>query len=396
MFIKKLKKLNKKLNYDSNIDNLCYFIVLSNVKEAKKQKKAKKMKRFSNMTEFAAHLGLARCTVSFILNNKWRDHNISPKTAKRVLELAAASHFVPNYLGRAINGKVKINVAFLLPQDVYDHHREAFFSFIKMINDDKLKYLVMQLGDDENNQNLIERMHNFRIDKAVVIAAPLLSEKERFNWWIQTVQHNPEINFLFYDYRFDREPAGLKWPENVYIAGFDAVLANWAVVDYIAAAGYKSFHLFNADRSHCTVKRGQELGMEVQVHERINQVSPFELGEIIGAHLAGLSRQGPVAVFIGDDIITISVVKYLLERGFRVPEDFAFISWDGLRISNYFLRVVTTLEIPHTEMLSYTKRFVTSDDCERRLIVTPRIRVGETMPVRKPIASDAPKKLASG
>lgn len=338
------------------------------------------MKKFSNMTEFAAHLGLSRCTVSFILNDKWRDHNISPKTAKRVLDFAKENQFIPNYLGLAINGKVKIDVAFLLPKEMYDHHREAFFQFIKVIDDDKLKYLVMQLSDDENNRQLIERMRNFRVGRAVIIAAPLFSEKECFNWWMQAVRHNPDIRFLFYDYRVNREPGGVNWPENVYMTGFDEVLANRTIVDYIAAAGYKSFHLFNAIRSNTVVKRGRELGMKIHIHERINQVGPFELGEFFGAQLAGLPRRGPEAVFIGDDTVTISTVKYLLQHGLRVPEDFAFVSWDGLKISNYFLRTVTTLEIPHTEMLSFAERFVTSDDCERRLIVTPAIRVGETMP----------------
>ena len=347
------------------------------------------------MSEFAAQLGLSRCTVSFILNDKWRVHNISPKTAKRVLDFAEKNQFIPNYLGLAINGKVKINVAILLPQEVYDHHREAFFRFIQVIDKDNLKYLVMQLGDDENNRQLIERLRNFRIERAVVIAAPLFSEKKVFHWWMQAVLHNSEIHFLFYDYRINREPEGLTWPENVFIAGFDEVLANRSIVEYIVAAGYKSFHLFNVIKSHAAVKHGQELGLEVHFHERIDQVSTFEFGESIGAQLAEMSRHEPLAVFIGDDMVTISAVKYLLNRGFRVPEDFAFISWDGLKISNYFLRTVTTLEIPHSEMLNYAERFVTSDDCERRLIVTPNIRVGETMPVHKTISSGSMKEAES-
>jgi len=342
------------------------------------------MRKFSNMAEFAAYLGLSRCTVSFILNDKWRIHNISPKTAKRVLDLAEKYQFTPNYLGLAINGKIKIDVAILLPKNVYDHHREAFFRLIDIIDANGLKYLIMQLGDDKNNRLLIERLHNFRIDKAVVIAAPLFTGQNCYDWWLQTTRKNPEIRFLLYDYRTKREQKGLDWPENVHITGFDAGLAYESIVEYIAAAGYTSFHLFNASKLHPAVRHSQKIGLKAHAHGKIvGETSLFGLGERIGAQLAKLPNPRRVAVFIGDDTVTISTVKYLLERGFRVPENFAFISWDGLAISEYFLRTVTTLEIPHTKMLSYAKNFVTGKDCEQSLIVTPIIRVGETMPQKK-------------
>jgi DNA-binding LacI/PurR family transcriptional regulator len=244
--------------------------------------------------------------------------------------------------------------------------------------------LIMQLGDDKNNRLLIERLYNFRIDKAVVFAAPIFAGHDSYDWWLQTTRKNPEIRFLLYDYRINCKQKGLVWPENVHITGFDALLAYQDIVEYIAAAGYTSFHLFNASKSHPAVQHSRKIGLKVHAHGKIvGETNLFKIGERIGAQLAKLPNPRQVAVFIGDDTVTISTVKYLLERGFRVPEDFAFISWDGLAISEYFLRTVTTLEIPHTKMLSYAKNFVTGNDCEQSLIVTPIIRVGETMPQKK-------------
>ena len=105
------------------------------------------MKKFSNMSDLAAHLHLSRSTVSYILNNKWRERNISPKTAERVRKFASEVDFLPNFLGLAINGKAVIDVAILLPQNIYEHHQEAFFSFLRMLSRRNLKIRLWRKPD---------------------------------------------------------------------------------------------------------------------------------------------------------------------------------------------------------------------------------------------------------
>ena len=73
------------------------------------------MKKYNNMAEFAAELNLARSTVSYILNDKWKERNISPETVKRVKDYARKVNFIPNFFGRAIKGKVTSDAAILLP-----------------------------------------------------------------------------------------------------------------------------------------------------------------------------------------------------------------------------------------------------------------------------------------
>ena len=107
-----------------------------------------------------------------------------------------------------------------------------------------------------------------------------------------------------------------------------------------------------------------------------------DYGRCIGRILAAEPRRDhPRAVFISDDLGTIGAVTELTEQGFNVPGDFAFISWDGLKISSFFRQSVTTLEVPHRQMLDFAAAFATGNPLSRHLEVHPRIRPGETMPL---------------
>ena len=332
------------------------------------------MKKFSNMSDLAAHLHLSRSTVSYILNNKWRERNISPKTAERVRKFASEVDFLPNFLGLAINGKAVIDVAILLPQNIYEHHQEAFFSFLSMLSRRNLKFLVFQLGSEEDNRLTLARMHDFRVARALLFAPMTLISLEQIAWWKKMTAAASDLEFLFYDCRFpERSPE--QWPDNVYCCGFKLAPAVRSIVEFIARQGYKSLHsFFHIDPQ--TVKQTAE-----RHHLKYYPFSVSINSEAIITYLLMQPRPSrPEAVLIPDDTIAGAVIAGLMEKKFRVPEDYAFLSWDGLPVSCYFKRTLTTLEIPHNEMLAFAERFVAGDSLPHIHQVTPHLRIGESMP----------------
>lgn len=352
------------------------------------------MKKFNTMAELAGHLGLSRSTVSYILNDKWRERDISEKTAKRVLDFAREVNFSPNFLGLAIKGKIHTDVAILLPHHTMEHHQQAFFDFLQIIEENQLNYLVLQLGDTPDNHAAIHRLRDFRVRRAIVFTAPLQGASDFFDFWPRAARETPEVDWLFYDYRYELEKQPVAWSPNVRTTGFDAHQARRRIMAYIAAAGYrKVWRLGTEDNPWNLPELYREFNLEPgQLPPTVEFGSDnlIEYGREIGRSLLRLPARSsrPEAVFISDDIATIGAVSELLDHGRRVPEDYAFISWDGLKISSYFRRTVTTLVIPHREMLDYARRFVLDDHCPPQLIGTPFVRPGETMPP-PPAASDA-------
>ncbi len=360
---------------------MSFYLIICYITINVKSEKEKIVKKFSNMNELAEHLGLSRSTVSYILNDKWRERNISEKTAARVLECAAKHQFSPNFLGLAINGKVSIDVAILLSRGMYEHHRQAFFEFLDFVEGNNLKYMVFQLGEQEENFAVLERLRNFRVSHAWLLAPQLLGSPGGFDWWRRAAAGNPGIEFLFYDYRYQLEPAGFQWPDNVYTTGFNAEKAFRDIFNYIREGGYRELSIFGMGGEYL-IPLARQAGMEIQIHNPGPVVGELtDYGRNIGRILAAEPRRNfPRAVFISDDLGTIGAVAELLEQGFQVPRDFAFISWDGLKISRYFQKSVTTLEVPHPQMLAFAAAFATGNPPGRHLEVHPSIRPGETMP----------------
>lgn len=55
------------------------------------------------MATVAERAGVARTTVSFVLNGRYREHGISEDTAARIRRVAAACRFVPNEMARSLS-----------------------------------------------------------------------------------------------------------------------------------------------------------------------------------------------------------------------------------------------------------------------------------------------------
>ena len=320
------------------------------------------------MSEFAASLGLSRSTVSYILNDKWKERSISPETVERVRRHAEATGFAPNFLGRMINGKVTTDAAILLSDRLYHHHRQAFFQIVSMLAEQHLRYMVVPVGSRETNGETLRRLRDFRVRSALLFVPPTFAGREDLDWWHQAISSMPSVRFLLYDCRFGVARLERDWPEHVTQTGFDCRVAARKMLAHIAACGYRE------------VYDGFWIEDEFGVTHPGLRLLPRSQEEIM-TMLAGPRPKRRRAVIIPDDLTTAEAVRIVLRSGMRVPEDYAFVSWDGLTFSDLLTRSLTTLEIPHTGMLEFALKFLRGEPCGRIHILEPRLRIGDSMPL---------------
>ncbi|MBQ4337017.1 MAG: LacI family DNA-binding transcriptional regulator [Lentisphaeria bacterium] len=326
-------------------------------------------KKYANMTEFAAALGLARSTVSYILNNKWKERNISPETVERVHRLARESGFSPNTLARMINGKSYTDVAILLHKSLFGHHKEAFFQIINQLTSLQMRYMVFPIGSEEVNRETLDRMRDFRVRSAILFAPPIFAAPSLGEYWINAIRNMPDIPFLLYDCRFGEENFPEEWPEHVTLAGFDMSFAIRKILAHVRSYGFRKAHSFFMRPLD---QYGEEFGLTFQRVK--DEKALFRL----------LSKKPvtPEAVIMPDDLLTAAAIEHVLQAGMRVPEDYAFISWDGLPESGLFLRSLTTLQIPHASMLDFTCRYLRGETVEKVFLSEAQLRIGNSMPLK--------------
>ena len=344
------------------------------------------MKQYANMAELAAELKLSRSTVSYILNGSWQKRNISPKTVKRVQEYARQVNFVPNFFGRAIRGDVRSDAALLLPVNAYAHHREAFFRLLNTLSSEKQEYLVLPVSQElENPQILQGKLVAYNVRRALLVAYPVIRGRS-IAVWRNLVRATPGIEWLFYDFSVQEAGTAFSAERNVGWVGFNRQDALRQVCCYVADCGYHELLFCNFTPPellpdlplHCSVLHPPR---ELQSWHADHGVTlAAMLMEYSRTHHSKHSR----AVFINDDRLSAEVISILLEQGIRVPEDFAFISWDGLEISRYLIRSLTTLVVPHGSMIKAAESFLSGHSALGRHEFIPEIRVGASMPARRP------------
>ncbi len=335
------------------------------------------MKNYANMTEFAAALGLSRSTVSYILNGKWRDRNISPETAERVLSYAEEVKFVPNLFGQAMKGKIQTDVAILLPYGIHQHYQQAFFNFLTVIRKKQYSYMVLPLLHDQDNTAVIRQLEMFKIRRVLVIAS---TGKNKIPWWREVTRQCPQIRWFFYDYNFEYGLGAEYFPANVSAAGFDRHESTKSVLAYIAEAGYQQILWRAFIRTEEIDACAKKLKLELLTPPPLNTADMPEAGRLLGDYLLSMPKPAePLVVYSSDDIMTAAAINHLLQHNRRVPEDFAFISWDGLDVSHYFQKPITTLVVPHAEMTAAAATFL-DDHAEPRFTrISPSIRPGATL-----------------
>lgn len=334
------------------------------------------MKDFATMEEFASELGLSRSTVSYILNGQWKSRHISEKTAAKVMDYARKVNFTPSLFGRALKGKICTDAAILIPPRMYEHHRNTFFTLLDQLEQQKLSYLVLPLHSREDNRLTIRQLQTFRVSKVIIFAATL--SHDELCRWEKNMRNMPEINWFFYDHRLEHGLNRDFFPVNVSAVGFDRVSAFKMLIRHTASKGYRKLCYrapFYTDEETMTVARQENI-------ELISIESGDSLEKFAGHVQNILTVQSGTAVCIPDDLQSIRLIKLFRERNLNIPDDAGMISWDGLPVSNYFSPVLETLEIPHDEMYCAADRFLTGNGGEF-VEVTPKIRRGETLPLRR-------------
>ena len=96
-----------------------------------------------NMRDIAEKLSLSRSTISSVLNDKWKEKNISEGTATRVLEYVEEIGYTPNLISLTLKGKVGKDLAIILPSNCLQRQKKVFFDIVTILQEDGVKFMIL-------------------------------------------------------------------------------------------------------------------------------------------------------------------------------------------------------------------------------------------------------------
>ncbi|WP_430809917.1 MULTISPECIES: LacI family DNA-binding transcriptional regulator [unclassified Carboxylicivirga] len=123
----------------------------------------------------AEHLGVSKTTVSFVLNGRGNEMNISAETQRRVLDTARKLNYVPNHLARSLSMGRSYTLGFVVP-DISN----PFFGKIARLVEyyaEQRGYSVMVASKDERadkQEAILDAFAKRQIDGVIIApCAPL-------------------------------------------------------------------------------------------------------------------------------------------------------------------------------------------------------------------------------
>jgi len=300
------------------------------------------MSKKLSINDIANELGVAKSTVSFILNGKAKEKRISDELTERVLKFVKEKGYQPNQLAKSLStGKTKM-ICLMVEKisDYFFSHIAFHLEALAYKNGYKIIYCSTE-NNPEKTRQLINLLRARYVD-GYIITPPAGIE--------------PEIKALIND--------------NLPVVLFDRYLPD-VPTDYVGLDNYKGTYdaiefLVNTQAKKIalvTLVSGQTQMIERQsgylaALKKHNQKPtllkvPFEndTDTTVKQCIQFINdNEGIDAIVFATNYLALSGIKALNELGLRVPEDIAIIAFDDHDVFNIYNPSITAIAQPLDEM----------------------------------------------
>ncbi|MDD1004238.1 MULTISPECIES: LacI family DNA-binding transcriptional regulator [Pseudomonas] len=286
----------------------------------------------ATIKDVAALAGISYTTVSHVVNNT---RPVSQEVRLKVEAAIKSLDYVPSAVARSLKAKTTATIGLLVPNSLNPY----FAELARGIEDycERNGYCVILCNSDDNpdkQRSYLRVLLEKRIDGLIVASAGG-------------------------DSGLAQGLAGVKTPMVIVDRGLDGVDADLVRIDHEYGAYLATRHLLELGHRDIATIGGpastsvaqmrlagycralKEAGVEVR-QERMLE-SDFTSTGGYNAAAALLESNPPSAIFAGNDMIGIGVLRAAAERNVRVPSELSVIGFDDIQMSRYVYPALTTV-----------------------------------------------------
>ncbi len=303
----------------------------------------------ATIKDVAQKAGVTVGTVSRAFNGY---SDISEKTRQSILRVAAEMGYVPNLHAKSLSLKNKTNIAMLI-SGILDEHQTDEIAYLLM----KGAYQFAQEANFEIATYAIDRKSQQEKTYAQFCYEHSLGGALLFG--LRTVDP------YFKNLKKSTAPCvavdvSLKGP-NVGSVMIDDEAAFDDLTEYLIRNGHRSIAvLYGRRQAEVSVKRwagarraferhGIACPKEQVLYTDFSQARAYRLTK---EYLQRYKTSGATAFLCMSDITAIGAMQAIKETGYRVPQDFSIVGYDGLNITRYTDPGITTID-QNTQIKGY-------------------------------------------
>lgn len=299
------------------------------------------MKQKVTIKDLARMANVTAATVSMVLNGK---NNISAATRQKILALAKEHHYVPNIAARGLVTARTQSLGMIMPDLVEPFNAAALRAISNSVIPTGYRLVLYDtLATSNWEEELYHRISSEgRVDgiihKALEMAESDLKRLESLR--VPMVVFENELS----------------WVDCVAV---DNEVGAYEATQYLITRGHRQIGLVGCrmatqvihPRMQGTLRALHEAGLHLEPkhHYQALTFSAHE-GTLAADYFHQLLHK-PSAIFvIAGDYMACGLLARLRKLGYKIPEDFALVGYDGLELSSFLYPQLTTVRQPLDEM----------------------------------------------
>lgn len=326
----------------------------------------------ATIKDVAALAGISYTTVSHVVN---KTRPVSQEVRLKVEEAIKSLDYVPSAVARSLKAKTTATIGLLVPNSLNPY----FAELARGIEDycERNGYCVILCNSDDNPQkqrSYLRMLQEKRIDGLIVTS-------------------------VGGDSGLAEGLAGVRTPMVIVDRALDGLEADLVRIDHEYGAYLATRHLLELGHRDIACIGGpaytnvaqmrmagfcralKEAGVQVPV-ERVLE-SDFTSTGGYNAAASLLEKDPPSAIFAGNDMMGIGVLRAAAERNIRVPTELSVIGFDDIQMSRYVYPALTTvgqsiLQLGEMAAEVLLRRIATPERPTDQRIVTPSIVLRES------------------
>lgn len=289
--------------------------------------------------EFSKLINVSISTISRAFNDKY---DIHPDTKKMILEKAQELGYSPNPIAQRLIQHQSKMIGVVVPEFV-----NAFFPKVIMGIQSVMEeagYQVLIMSSNESAQKELKNVKTLERNLIDGLIISLTKETRDISYFKSLqAKHVPIV-------QFNRVNQKLETPKII----FDDYTWAFHATEHLIQEGYKNIYHFSGPQnlilSHSRCKGYKEAmakyGLPFQ--DKIVEAGIFMEDGMRMAEQLIAANTLPDAVFCFNDPVAIGAMELFKEKGYRIPDDIAFVGFTESRIAMHMTPALTSVEQPST------------------------------------------------
>lgn len=279
-------------------------------------------------------------TVSKYLNNP---QSMKEETRRRVQEAIERLQYTPSPLARSMRTGRTNTIAVVAPDIVNPFFAEVYNS-IRFAAVNK-GYSPVLYTTEDNIDTLGKYLDDISIHPIDGLILCFVEEDERIESLIERIQSQIPIVLFSWDINNTRfNCVSIDVFEGIYKSTNHLINLGHKNIAYV---GGEKENKISKQKYSGYLKALKDAGLETGY--KYNGTFDLKTGYFAAREMLML-QEIPTAIVAENDIIAIGCLKYLLQRGVKVPDDIAIIGFDNISISSMYEPSLSTISLPIYKM----------------------------------------------